>query len=289
MDDRTAQVRFVYLLQGDGIKELKLASPQLNVPLENVKWQVIAPQSYKLLDYDGDLELIREDRRERFSRESYLASVSEKRNVQAQQAAQLLEQAGQLLQAGEQGKAGWAFNNVANRNALDAASNEDARVQLENLQTQQAIVGLNTRRQRLFLDNDRSDAAAVDNDQMRQAAAMNPVLQQEQLNFRPQEMSQLLAGNTNEDNTVLQQIAGRLVQHQRAAEPAPQAIIISVPEDGTVYSFSRGVQVAENAPLELELSFGSQYEMRVWQWIVVITAIVILCFSLLVRRPILQV
>ena len=50
-------------------------------------------------------------------------------------------------------KARWALNSVANQYALDAASNEDARVQLENLQTQQAIVGLNTRRQRLYLDN----------------------------------------------------------------------------------------------------------------------------------------
>jgi hypothetical protein len=284
MDDRSAQVRIVYLVRGEGIGKLRLASPQLNVPLENVKWQVMVPQGFELLDHDGDLELVGEVERKTFDRPTYLAAVDASRNQSAKQAEQLLEQAGQLLQAGEQSKAWWAYNNVANRNALDAASNEDARVQLENLQTQQAIVGLNTRRQRLFLDNEGSDAAMVGSEQLRQAASVNPVLQQEQMNFRPQEMSQLLAGNSSEDNTVLQRIAGRLVQHQRAAEAAPRAIAMSIPEDGTIYRFSRGVQVAENSPLELELRLGSIYVLRPWQWIAVIGAVVIISLSVLVQR-----
>ena len=48
------------------------------------------------------------------------------------------------------------------------------------------------------------------------------------------------------------------MQHQRTTAPAPQAIVISLPEEGQVYSFSRSVQVAENAPLELELDFESR-------------------------------
>lgn len=269
LDDRTAKVRFVYSLTGDSIAKIGLESPQLNVPLENVKWNVLAPKGFRLTDNDGNLELIGEDLFERYDRRSYLSKVTGKRQDQAQKAAQLLEQANQLLQAGQQTKARWALNSVANQYALDAASNEDARVQLENLQTQQAIVGLNTRRQRLYLYNNRSDASVADNEQMRQAAAVNPILQDDQLNFRPQELSQLLGGNTTEDNAVLQQIAGRLVQHQRSTEPAPQAIIISVPEEGTVYSFSRSVQVAENSPLELDLSFASEYSLAIWQWAIV--------------------
>jgi len=276
IDDRTAQVRFVYLLKGDGLSNLQLASPRLNVPLENVRWNVIAPQGYKLLDNDGDLELVDEDRRAVYDRKSYLSKVDSGRNAQTQQAVELLEKASQFLQAGEQGKAQWALSNVYNQNALDAASNEDARVQLENLQTQQAIVGLNTRRQRLFLDNDLNDAAVSENEQMRQAAAGNPILQQDQMNFRPQEMSQLLAGNSSEDNAVLQQIAGRLVQHQRTSDPAPQAIVISLPEEGTVYSFSRGVQVTENAPLKLDLKFRSEYKLQLWQWGVIGVMLLIL-------------
>ncbi len=265
IDDRTAQVRFVYSVTGDRLRKLSLHSPQLNVPLENIQWNVVAPKGFELIDNDGNLELVGLASQEKYDRDSYLSKISGKRQVQAQQAAQLLEQANQLLLAGEQTKARWALNSVANQYALDAASNEDARVQLENLQTQQAIVGLNTRRQRLYLDNNRDDTAITDNEQLRQAAADNPILQQDQLNFRPQQFSQLLRGNTTADNAILQQIAGRLVQHQHTTEPAPQAIIISLPEEGEVYTFSRSVQVAENAPLELDLSFGSILRIHLWR------------------------
>lgn len=270
LDDRTAHVRFVYSVKGEGLKDYQLSSPQLNVPLENIKWKVIAPQGFELTDSDGNLELIQQSNQENYDLNSYLSKNSGKRDVQAQHATQLLDQANELLQAGEQSKARWALNSVANLYALDAASNEDARVQLENLQMQQAIVGLNTRRQRLYLDNSGTEDSLVDNEQLRQAAAGNPVLQQDQLNFRPQQLSQLLQGNTTADNAVLQKIAGRLVQHQHTTEPAPQAILISLPEEGTVYTFGRSVQVSENAPLQLELDFGSKTRLQIWQTVLLV-------------------
>jgi hypothetical protein len=265
IDDRTAQVRFVYSVPGNRLSSLKLTSPQLNVPLENIQWNVVAPKGFELVDEDGNLELIGQTNQKNYDRDSYLSKASGNRQVQAQKATQLLEQANQLLQAGEQSKARWALNSVANQYVLDAASNEDARVQLENLQTQQAIVGLNTRRQRLYLDNSQEGAEMTTNEQLRQAAAENPVLQQDQLNFRPQELSQLLRGNTTEDNTVLQQIAAHLVQHQHTTETAPQAIIISLPEEGDVYTFGRSVQVSENASLELDLDLGSKLKLHLWR------------------------
>lgn len=280
IDDRTAHVRFVYTLTGDSLRKIRLMSPQLNVPLENIQWDVIVPHGYHLVHNQGNLELVGQGNRNNFDRQSYLSSLQGKRQDQAQQATRLLEQANQLLQTGEQSKAQWALNNVANRYALDAASNEDARVQLENLKTQQAIIGLNTRRQRLFLDNSRGGATVADNEQLRQAASANPILQQDQLSYRPQELSQLLAGNSKEDNATLQQIAGRLVQHQRTTEPAPQAILISLPEEGNVYSFRRSVQVAENAPLLLELNFNSQYKLELWQWALLCLLTVLLAVGL---------
>jgi hypothetical protein len=280
IDDRTAKVRFVYSVPGDRLNSLQLRSPQLNVPLENIQWNVIAPKGFELNDNDGNLELVRTSSQKDYDRESYLSAASGKRQIQAREATQLLEQANQLLQAGEQSKARWALNSVANQYALDAASNEDARVQLENLQTQQAIIGLNTRRQRLYLDNSGDESIQVDNQQLREAAAENPVLQQDQLNFRPQEMSQLLRGNTMEDNAVLQQIAARLVQHQHTTDPAPQAIIISLPEEGDTYTFSRSVQVAENAPLELELDFGSKLKLSFWQTSLALVLLLSMCAAL---------
>ncbi|MFO1066219.1 MAG: hypothetical protein U0892_20365 [Pirellulales bacterium] len=285
MDDRTAQVRFVYSVTGDSLSRLNLVSPQLNVPLENIEWSVIAPREFEMTHHDGSLELVGDTQLADYDRNSYLSALKGKRQDQAKQAANLLQQANQLLQEGQRSKAEWAFNNVANRYALDAASNEDARVQLENLQTQQAIVGLNTRRHRLLLDASHADRAAGENEQLRQAAVANPILQQEQLNYRPQEMAQLLAGNSQEDNAILQQIAGRIVLHQRTTEPAPQAIVISLPEEGTVYRFRRSVQVSENAALQLQLQFASRYKLRNWQIAVLGTLLVGLAIGI-TRRPV---
>jgi hypothetical protein len=260
MDDRTAKVRFVYSVPGGHLARLNLTGPELNVPLENIQWNVVAPKGFDLIDNHGTLELVSQSNQETYDRSSYLKKASGKRQVQAQEAAQLLEQANRYLQSGEQARARWALNSVANYNALDAASNEDARVQLENLQTQQAIVGLNSRRQRVVLDNGSNDTAAFDNKQLQEAASGNPILQQDQINFRPQQLSELLRGNSTEDNAILQRIAARLVQHQHTTDPAPQQILISLPEEGSVYTFKRSVQVAENTPLELRLSFDSKFQ-----------------------------
>lgn len=255
-DDRSAQVKFVYSVPGDQIRKLDLVSPLLNVPLENIHWHVIAPADYRLRSDDGNMELVNEFPQylPGYDRQAYLAKVQNLREQNKQQAEQLLEQALTYLDQGQQSKANWALNSVANQYALDAASNEDARVQLENLQTQQAVVGLNTRRQRLYLDN--NDQAAAPNEQLEQGAANNPILKEGAVNFRPQDLGQLLQGNTSEDNAVLQRIAGKLVRHQKATDPAPQAISIVRPEEGAVYTFRRTVQVNENQPLALNLRFG---------------------------------
>ncbi|MFV1995130.1 MAG: hypothetical protein ACC661_06810, partial [Verrucomicrobiales bacterium] len=256
-DDRSADVRFVYSVPGERLRKIGLTSPRLNVPLENIQWQVVAPEGFVLTHEDGNLELERQERWQSYDLGSYLSKAQNQRQLQAREASALLDQANKLLQAGEQKKANRALKSVANRYALDAASNEDARVQLENLQKQQAIVGLNTRRQRVITENAINQQVFEKDEQIAQGAASNAILNEGNLNYRPQQLAQLLQGNTSEDNAVLQRIAGRLVTHQRATEPAPQAITITLPEEGTVYTFKRTVSVAENAPLELSLRFAS--------------------------------
>jgi hypothetical protein len=267
IDDRTAQVRIAYTSPGASIDKLRIVSPELNLPLENIEWNVVAPLGYELTHADGNLERVGQYHFGKYDRSSYLETLQGARQAQAQQATQLLQQANDLLQSGQRSKAQWALNNVANRYALDAASNEDARVQLGNIQTQQAVVGLNSRRQRLLLDNTTSDG--LTNDQQLQAAAANPILHQEQVNYRPQEFGQLLAGNSKEMNDALQQIASRLVLHQRVTDPAPQALMIQLPEEGNTITFRRSVQVKENAPLELNLQFHPQDRLQIWEWITI--------------------
>ena len=54
-----------------------------------------------------------------------------------------------------------------------------------------------------------------------------------------------------------------------------QAITITLPEEGTVYSFRRTVQVAENAPLELTLRFARVHRLDFWRVFLVLALLVV--------------
>jgi hypothetical protein len=250
--DRSATVRLVYSASGSGSGPVELAGPSLSVPLENVTWRVVMPPGYTLGRYRGDLLLRDERAAGMFGIEQYRKLVESRRSADAQKAVAMLAQADSLLQSGDQQRAGEMLSRASNAQ-LDEASNEDARVQLRNLRTQQTILGLNTRRQRLYLDN-RVEAAR--NEQLEQAASLNPFMRGK-VNFDPQQVDQLLMGNTEEENAALHGIAARLVDQQLAAEPAPGAIDVTLPERGRVLTFTRSLQVNGGAPLELRLSVGS--------------------------------
>ena len=58
----------------------------------------------------------------------------------------------------------------------------------------------------------------------------------------------MLLGNTAEENSALNGIASRMVDQQLAAEPAPGAIDVTMPERGQVLTFTRSMQVDGNTP-----------------------------------------
>ena len=127
-------------------------------------------------------------------------------------------------------------------------------MQLRTLRTEQAVLGLNTRRQRLYLDNNAD--GTVRNTQLEQAANLNPLMKG-QANYDPAQREQLLMGNTAEENSALRGIAGRLVDQQLAAEPTPGAIDVTLAGRGRVLTFTRTLQVDGNAPLVLNLRVGA--------------------------------
>ena len=268
-DDRTAEVRFAYIVPASvsGAKpgRVDLASPSLGVPMENLVWDVVLPPGMELTHEDGDLEPREVEHRGLFDRNRYLAESQALRENQSRRATALLDQANALIQSGDQIGAGRALSNVANTFAIDEASNEDARVQLENLRTQQAVVGLNTRRQRLVLDHESGGGDVVVNDQLKQGAALNRVLNEGDVNFRPEELPQLLQGNSSDDNASLQRIAGKIVRQQQGTEAVARPMGLVLPSEGMVHRFVRPLQVAENAPLQLELGFAPQARLAWWR------------------------
>ena len=125
----------------------------LDVPLENLTWRVLVPEGWRLAGHDGDFELKSSSPAGEFGLEEYRALARVRQENGSIDAARLLDRAGTWMREGDQQKASQAYTNAVRSNLLDAASGEDARVQLRQLKTQQAVLGLNTRRQKLAIDN----------------------------------------------------------------------------------------------------------------------------------------
>jgi hypothetical protein len=279
--NRSAVVRLVYTSSGPGKNGLiGLVAPSLSVPLENVTWRVVVPPGYDLEKYHGSLRLREDLSTGWFGIEQYESLVVSKRSAEAKKAVALLEEANSFLQQGDQQKASEVLSRVSNAQVLDEASNEDARVQLRNLKTQQTVLGLNTRRQRLYLDN-RADGAR--NEQLEQAANLNPLMQGK-VNFDPKQIDQLLMGNTADENVALKGIAARLVDQQLAAEPAPGTIDVTVPERGRVLTFTRSLQVDGGAPLELSLVVEKTAHSRLGFIAFVMLGIALIAIIPVIRR-----
>jgi len=260
-ETKPASVRFVYSA-GTG-KDARLEGPRLtegdsastatgglDVPMENLTWRVLVPSGWKLTARGGDFDLQEESSFGNFRLEDYQSFISSKRAVDAREAAELLDQANSWLKSGDQERAGLAFSNAIRGNLLDEASNEDARVQLRQLKTQQAVLGINTRRQRLVLDN-RGEVSAPQDGQLEKAANANPVLRGG-YNFDPKEFDRFTAGNSADENAALREIANRIVSQQLAAEPAPAALDVTLPEQGRAMTFGRSVQVEGDQPMSID-------------------------------------
>ncbi len=278
--DRSASVRLVYAVPAASTGRIALVGPGLSVPLENVVWRVLLPPGYELDDYRGSLRLSDDRTAGSFGVEQYQALVVSTHSAEAKKATALFDEANALVQRGEQQQAGEVLSRAVKNGALDQASNEDARVQLRELKTQQAVLGLNTRRQRLYLDN-RSEG--VRNEQLEQAASLNPFMQGK-TNFNPQQVDQLLMGNTVEENTALRGIAGRIVEQQLAAEPAPSAIDVTLPERGRVLTFTRSLQVDGSAPLGLTLEIERMNHSSAISILTIMAALAIVTAIAIPRR-----
>lgn len=244
-EGRPATLRFVYSAGTAGGTRLEgprlgmvAENRKLGVPMENLEWRVLVPEGWKLSAGGGDFDLKDSTRAGMFRLEDYRSFAASKREEDAISAEAMLSQANAYLKKGDQERASVAFGNAVKRNLLDEASNEDARVQLRQLKTQQAVLGLNTRRQKLVLDQ---NAVEGDRGQLEKAAEANPVLRGA-LNYDPKEFERFTEGNTAEENAALKEIANRIVSQQLAAEPAPAALEVNLPERGKVMVFGRSVQ-----------------------------------------------
>jgi hypothetical protein len=253
--------------------KIQLVGPQLNVPMAQMNWYVSLPEGYQLTGRGGGFDLVEAG----FDKKSYgvmdyRSRISEKKAEQAEQARVQLDKANEWIAEGDFKKAEKVLSQVSKNRAVDAASNEDARVQLRNLRNQQAIMGLNTRRQKLYLDNVAQGNAIDQNIAFEEAANNNPLFQGKD-NYHPAQVEQMLMGNSEEEREAMQKIADRMVSQQLAAQPAPQMIEVDLPESSKVLHFRRMSQLGANTPMVLHLEIENP---SVYSWVGVLKMFVLL-------------
>ena len=260
---KPANVRFVY---SEKSEDTNLQGPVLNVPMENLTWRVLVPEGFQLTSHAGDFDLSNQSSYGSFKLEDYKALAQSKKKTDAASAMALLDQANSWLAQGDQEKASQLLSNAYNSNQLDAASGEDARVQIRELKTQQAVLGLNTRRQKIAIDN--RVAGQDENAQLEQAANANPILKGDS-NYDPTQFNRFLEGNSADEITALKEIANRIVTQQLAAEPAPLALDITLPERGKVLTFTRSVQVENQSAQPMQISLDLEKTNRTKAWLAI--------------------
>ena len=136
--------------------DLNLIAPKFDLPLEDITWRVFLNDKWPVKKWNGTLQLQQQEivsGAGAIDLQNYLASESSLQQQKTQQAEQMLALGNSALQNGDPQQARRAFESAYGLSRNDAAFNEDARVELNNLKVQQALVGLNARQSAVNGDN----------------------------------------------------------------------------------------------------------------------------------------
>ena len=229
---------------GGGSLDLNLLAPKFDLPLENITWRVFLSEKWRVTDWTGTLQLQDEQtvtRAAAIDVQTYLQNEAAVQRGQTREAEQMLQLGNTLLEKGAPQQARRAFQAAYGLSQGDQAFNEDARVQLNNLKLQQALVGLNVRQ------------AAVAGETDAVAGKLRDLRGRKEATYTQQDAKEIIDRNTAEDNTAFMRLAERLIQQQDAAVSSPAAIRAAIPEQGRLLTFKRAVVVDQWADLRIGL------------------------------------
>ena len=174
--------------------------------------------------------------------EGYLQTESTMKHSKTKQAEQMLAFGNTALQNGDPQQARRAFESAYGLSRNDAAFNEDARVQLNNLKLQQALVGLNVRQATV---NGAVGGGAN--------GKLLELRNNSEANYTQDDAKQIIDNNSADENAALMKLAGRLIQQQDAAVANPAVIRANIPEQGRLLTFKRAVVVDAWADLGINI------------------------------------
>ncbi len=245
-------VEFFYTCQTEarsGSFDHQLLGPSFDLPLENITWQVFVPENWKVKDWESSLQLRSETASIipiHLNVDSYIQTETARLDEKSKEAEGLLNMGNDFLQKGTPQQARRAYEAAWRLSPQDAAFNEDARVQLHNLKTQQALLGLNQRRMAAFDETKKGDGKDVKSPFTRWSAGESP-------DYTQQQAQQALDQNAAEDNATLMRLAERLIRQQDAGIAKPESIHAALPAQGKQLTFTGSLQVKEWSDLRVKL------------------------------------
>ena len=279
---KQASVKFTYstAIPKRGLSGLGLKAFSIGEPLENITWQVALPSGYALDVAEGNLEYNDSSMTPKVDGMVYQALVKQDISTKEKNSMARLNLASHFLKSGDQFKANQTLVQVYNQQNLNAASNEDVRVKVENLATRQAVIGLNTRRQRMYRGN-RGVSLQQDQSQLEAATLANPVFNGD-LNFGNEDYKNVIQGNDADVNRKISAIANKWIQHQGITAPISQMLDPFILADGEIVSFNRKIQVDGDEILQLELDLENEDEEASWMMRLWLYGLIAVCFLLFV-------
>jgi hypothetical protein len=230
---------------GGRARDLDLAAPKCDLPLENLTWRVWLSDKWQLRHWAGSLQLQQDEivpRPTTLDLQTYLQGEATQQRERTKEAEELMAAGNNALQLGDPQMARRAFQSAYGLSAGDAAFNEDARVQLHNIKLQQALVGLNVRQ------------AAAAGDTAALGGKFRDLRGRKEVTYTQQDAKDIIDRNTADDNAAYMRLAERIIQQQDAAVSSPAAIRASIPEQGRVLTFKRAVVVDTWADLKIHLA-----------------------------------
>ena len=262
---------------GASALDLNLLAPKFDLPLENLTWRVFLNEKWTVKKWSGALQMQQTEvvaNGGTLDLQSYLQNESSLQQQKTKAAEQMLSLGNSALQNGDPQSARRAFESAYGLSTHDEAFNEDARVQLNNLKLQQALVGLNVRQ------------AAVAGANGGIGGKLNQLRNDKNANYTQQDAQQIFGFNSADDNGALTKLAEQLIKQQDAAVANPAVIRASIPESGRLLTFKRAVVVDTWADLNIGLQAraetGASGKLRLL--ILAVTALVLAGLSLFARR-----
>jgi hypothetical protein len=251
-------VEFIYAGSADSgalSRRREYRAPRFELPQEDIEWEFFAPPGFNYYDFDGTMEydVARQWGYDVFDSASYRKRNLERQEGSIQKAKLELDNAGQLLIAGEQRQARKAFEQALNYSQGQADLNEDARVQLRNLMKQQVKIGLMNRR-----DVVRYNQNIIEEDEQQMAMPQQETVQQNAQQYLDRIEQRL----SEKDRHALEIVANKMIDQQAAAAGVVTAIRVAMPEHGQRLNFKRPLQTDPTDPLTVSFKVGRGGKLR---------------------------